>query len=412
MIGKVLKVIPVSRRLLLIIWPFLGIVVMLLWLSIESMSILSATRAYAEGESLWSKAQKQSFSSCCATRKRATSPTTTTTAPLIRVNLGDRKAREEMQKGSFDYAVAFEGLTEGRTHPDDIPHVVRLFRRFQYVPPITEVIGTWTEGDQLIDQMQQAAEELHAAVSRNASDAALRPIADRILELDGLLTPLEDRFTRKLGDAARLAKLVLLLVTLTAAGMLVPIGIYLSQRMLSHSVRFERALKVSEERFQLAVSGSNDGLWDWNIVTDHWYYSPRFKQLLGYADDEMESSLEAVTSRLHPEDAVAFTTALEAHLQRAVPFDVEIRLLTRTEEYRWFRVRGQSVRNAADKPVRMAGALTDITDKQARRGRAVRRKGARPGDPGLHRRRGHHHRHRGLGRVSEPGRRGPDRAGS
>ena len=59
-IGKVLKVIPVSRRLLLIIWPFLGIVVVLSWLSIESMSILSATRAYAEGESLWSKAQKQS----------------------------------------------------------------------------------------------------------------------------------------------------------------------------------------------------------------------------------------------------------------------------------------------------------------------------------------------------------------
>ena len=51
-------------------------------------------------------------------------------------------------------------------------------------------------------------------------------------------------------------------------------------------------------------------------------------------------------------------------MQRAVPFDVEIRLLTRSEEYRWFRVRGQSVRNAADQPVRIAGALTDITDKQ------------------------------------------------
>jgi diguanylate cyclase (GGDEF)-like protein/PAS domain S-box-containing protein len=363
-IRKVLKVIPGSRRLLLIIWPFLGIVLILVWLSVESMSILSATRAYAEGESLWSKAQKQSVFQLLRYAQTRDVTYYDNYRRLIRVTLGDRRAREEMQKTQFDYAVAFQGLTEGRTHPDDIPHVVRLFRRFRHVPPITEVIETWTEGDQLIEQLQRAAEELHAAVLRDAPVETLRPIADRVLEIDGLLTPLEDRFTRKLGDAARLAKWVLLLVILAAAGMLVPIGIYLSQRMLSHSVRFERALKLSEERFQLAVSGSNDGLWDWNIVTDHWYYSPRFKQLLGYADDAMENSLTAVTSRLHPEDAVAFTTALDAHLRYALPFDVEIRLLTRSGEYRWFRVRGQSVRDATDRAVRIAGALTDITDKK------------------------------------------------
>jgi diguanylate cyclase (GGDEF)-like protein/PAS domain S-box-containing protein len=144
----------------------------------------------------------------------------------------------------------------------------------------------------------------------------------------------------------------------------VPIGIILSHRMVRRREDAEQALKISEERFNLAVTGSSDGLWDWNVLTDETYYSPRFKLLLGYSGDQMTNEFSAMISRLHPEDRAATLQAIEDHLQRGVPFDVEMRLQTRSGEYRWFRSRAQSVRSSEGRPVRMAGSITDVTDRK------------------------------------------------
>ena len=94
------------------------------------------------------------------------------------------------------------------------------------------------------------------------------------------------------------------------------------------------------------------------------YYSPRFKHLLGFRDHEMENNVSALIERLHPEDKEATEQAFKEHFLRAVPFDIEMRLRTKAEEYRWFRSRGQSVRNAEGRSVRMAGAITDVTDRR------------------------------------------------
>ncbi len=126
----------------------------------------------------------------------------------------------------------------------------------------------------------------------------------------------------------------------------------------------QRALRASQERFEFAVRGSSDGLWDWNVATDAVYYAPRFKELLGLDDTEMPPRLEAWQSRLHPDDVEPTMKAVHAHLQKRILYDVEYRLLTKTDDYRWFRARGQAVWNAHDEPVRMAGSLTDITDRK------------------------------------------------
>jgi len=126
--------------------------------------------------------------------------------------------------------------------------------------------------------------------------------------------------------------------------------------------RAEEALRVSEEHFQLAVRGSSDGLWDWDLTRGAVYYSPRFKELLGFANHEMADDFAALETRLHPDDRERVMLAVQDHFDRSTPYDVEHRLRTRPGDYRWYRVRAEATRNTAGKPLRMAGSLIDIHD--------------------------------------------------
>ncbi len=101
----------------------------------------------------------------------------------------------------------------------------------------------------------------------------------------------------------------------------------------------EDALRASEERFALAVRGSTDGIWDWNVFTNEVYYSARFKELLGCAENEMENVFASFESRLPPEDRERVRVALQDHFERHVPYDIEYRLRTKSGDYRWFRAR-------------------------------------------------------------------------
>ncbi len=363
--GRFLGVLPDSWRLLPIIWPFLVIVIVLLMLSAESMSILVAARSYSEGESLWSKAQKRAmFSLLRYTETRAESDYYNY-REAIAVPMGDQKARLELEKADPDFAAAWQGFIEGRNHPDDIPGLIMLFRRFRQVDFMAAVIDLWTEGDRYIGELNVAAEELHSMISSGRdTPQALRSFRDRALEIDTRLTPLTDKFTRTLGDATRKTKTLLLIANFAAAGILVPIGILLSRRMVRHRELAEQALKLSQERFNLAVTGSNDGLWDWNIVSGEMYYSPRFEELLGFEERGLGNSMDMLMSRVHPDDRAATDHAFDSHLRLGAPFDIEMRLETKSGDFRWFRSRGQSVRGATGKAVRMAGSITDMTDRR------------------------------------------------
>ena len=362
---RILGVLPDGWRLLPIIWPFLVIVIVLLMLSAESMSILVATRSYSEGESLWSKGQKRAMFSLMRYTETGAEADYYNYREALAVPLGDQKARLELEKADPDFAAAWQGFIEGRNHPEDVPGLIMLFRRFRHIEFMADVIALWTEGDRYIGELNVVAEELHALViAGQDTPLALRAYRDRILEIDNRLTPLTDKFTRTLGDATRKTKTLLLIANFAAAAILLPIGILLSRRMVRYRENAEQALKLSQERFNLAVTGSNDGLWDWNIASGEMYFSPRFEDLLGFAESEMGQSIDMLMSRVHPDDKAAIDEAFSNHLKLGAPFDVEMRLLTKSEDYRWFRSRGQSVRGPTGKAVRMAGAITDMTDRR------------------------------------------------
>lgn len=125
-----------------------------------------------------------------------------------------------------------------------------------------------------------------------------------------------------------------------------------------------RALELSEERYYLAVRGSNDGVWDWNLRTDECFFSPRYKELLGYRDDEFTNVFESLKSSIHPADVEGVLEAIRAHLEEKIPYEVEFRMRHKNGEWSWFSARGQAIWDKDGKPCRMAGSQRDITDRK------------------------------------------------
>jgi PAS domain S-box-containing protein len=125
-----------------------------------------------------------------------------------------------------------------------------------------------------------------------------------------------------------------------------------------------RALRESDERYQLAVRGSSAGLWDWDMAGDTNFFSPRVREMLGYTLEEFPNQASAMRNVLHPQDRARVSDALRAHLQDDLPYQVECRLRHRSGDWRWFMVAGAALKDAAGKPYRMAGSIIDITERK------------------------------------------------
>ena len=127
-------------------------------------------------------------------------------------------------------------------------------------------------------------------------------------------------------------------------------------------VEVEKALRVSEERYALAAQGANDGLWDWNLEDNFIYFSPRWKTMLGYQENEIGSSPEEWLDRIHDADRERVKHEIDAHRKGITPhFESEIRIQHKDGSYRWVLSRGLAVRDASGNALRMAGSQTDIT---------------------------------------------------
>lgn len=129
--------------------------------------------------------------------------------------------------------------------------------------------------------------------------------------------------------------------------------------------RDQEALRESEERLALVIQGSNDGIWDWNLVTNETYFSPRWKAMLGYANDEIENNFHAWETLIHPEDLAVVQARVQDCCSGRIPnYEVEHRLRHKDGSYRWILARGTVLRDAQNKPVRMAGLHMDLTERK------------------------------------------------
>lgn len=123
-----------------------------------------------------------------------------------------------------------------------------------------------------------------------------------------------------------------------------------------------KELREAEERISLAARAANDGLFDWDLITNRVHYSPRWKSALGYEDHEITDTLDEFDSRVHPDDVDEVRRVIADFIAgKSVWYPPEFRLRHKDGHFRWISARAVLVRNASGRPIRMAGAHTDIT---------------------------------------------------
>jgi PAS domain S-box-containing protein len=124
-------------------------------------------------------------------------------------------------------------------------------------------------------------------------------------------------------------------------------------------------LQRSYERFQVAVNGSQDGIWDWDLYTDEIYFSPRWKAMIGFEDYEVHNKFSIFKERIHPDDGKKVMKHLGKYLKNEISdYKVEFRFRHKNGNYIWVLARGAALRDENGFPYRMAGSHTDITDRK------------------------------------------------
>ena len=131
----------------------------------------------------------------------------------------------------------------------------------------------------------------------------------------------------------------------------------------------ERALRASEERWKYALEGAGEGVWDRNIQTGDILYSRRYKEMLGFAEEEFQNRREEWEKRIHPEDRPRVMADLQAYLDgRSPAYASEYRMLCKDGSWKWILSRGMVVSRDADgKPLRMIGTHADISERVRQR---------------------------------------------
>ncbi len=131
-------------------------------------------------------------------------------------------------------------------------------------------------------------------------------------------------------------------------------------------MRLTRALRESEERWKLALEAAGDGVWDWNVQLDTVVFSERYKQMVGYTDQDIAANEEAWRGRIHPDDRAQVDEDIKAYLDgRTAAYHNEHRVICRDGSIKWVLARGAIVGRTQDgKPLRMIGTHADITERK------------------------------------------------
>lgn len=239
----------ISTKLNLIIAALVLVVLVTLATILAAFQLTTGVRAYVGGESLWSKAQKDAAYHLARYADDGTAESYLNYRQAIEIPLGIRRAREEMNREGFNPQRVREHFVRAGIHVDDVPHMIRLYRHFDWVSYLTEAIDIWEQADRHIEEIMQVADQLQRAHrSGTLSRDQRRQLIAELNRANALLTPLELRFSEVLGEGARWLRSTLL-VSIVSISIGLLLGALLLSRRLGRDVHNQvLALKAGAAR--------------------------------------------------------------------------------------------------------------------------------------------------------------------
>jgi diguanylate cyclase (GGDEF)-like protein/PAS domain S-box-containing protein len=353
---------PVSRRgVTILVAVFLVVISAIVGLAAVGLEVLTSVRAFVGGEGLWSKAEKDASSALSRYIEEGDEGYYREFLRQLAVPLGDRRAREELERPRPDLAIARAGFLQGRNHPADVDGMSRLFIRFRRFEHLDRAISIWQRGDELIAQLAKVGEDVHSRTSAGRlTEAERRSFFEQVEVLNGQATILEDAFSATLGEAARWVRDALQRAMLAMTILLVGVALVASV----HIGRFlhiqEDSLRASESRYRQAFEENLAGMYRTTLDGRILECNVAFARILGRATPD--------NLRGHSFSDLCFDPAGSAGLkerasEQRMLVNHEICLRRSDGSAVWVVVNENALYSASGPSVK-EGSLVDITDRR------------------------------------------------
>lgn len=283
-----------AARFTLISIIFVAVQIAILALGWGALRLVDTTRAYATGESLYSKASSAAVIDLYRFADTRDDLYWKSFLSSLDVVLGDQQAREELLGNSPDYDLATAGFLRGGNDIRDIPDAIRVFRWFQNWHPFKAALNDWQHGDELMEHLRGLGTELHGllrepVVAQSDLDRVMREIDSSNRQL----TELERHFAVHIAKAARAAKRLVTVVLCCVSLALWIFGVGLSWRAFRRGIIAEADLRQSEKRFRDFAVVASDWFWETDAGLRITYLSDRFASATGITPQELQEDTNA-----------------------------------------------------------------------------------------------------------------------
>ncbi|MDR9415122.1 MAG: histidine kinase dimerization/phosphoacceptor domain -containing protein [Gracilimonas sp.] len=332
-----------------------------------AVNFTSGIRGYVGGEGHWTKAQKESVIHLSQYIISEDESDFRNFKSALRIIMGDRTAREELNKEDYNYEIVFQGFKKGLNHPEDIPHMIQIFDWFHDYGPVKEAIQIWESADYEIDTLVAFADTIHFQIqNEEVSTLQKTEWMRKLNHLDHELTDLELRFSDSMDRMARMLNTGVKWTTIILGLIIIGIGLWLTRRFYVSTKIWTQTIRESENKFRNVINNSQDILFKVNLKTKNYeYVSPALQSMLGYdIETFMAGGMDFILSKMHPDDKDEIQGVVDQYdnidEKDHLPA-LEYRLKDVEGNWVWVSSTRNIVRNQQGEPEAIVGTVRDIS---------------------------------------------------